>query len=159
MASAQRATSGVCLVGWVILCFGVAAAGSRYMPGEWYESLAKPDWNPPNWVFAPVWTLLYLMMATAAWRVTIKAPAGSRRKPVLVFVLQLLLNGMWSWLFFGLKSPGLAFADIVALWVVLSITVITFWRADRLAGLLLLPYLAWVSFALALNLAIWQLNR
>jgi len=154
----QRAISGLYLVVWVMLCFSVAGAGSRYTPGEWYESLAKPDWNPPNWVFAPVWTALYLTMATAAWRVTIKAPVGSRIVPLGLFVLQLLLNGVWSWLFFGLRNPGLAFVDIVALWVVLLITVITFWRADRLAGVLLTPYLAWVSFALALNLAIWRLN-
>ncbi|GMV36321.1 MAG: TspO and MBR [Fimbriimonadales bacterium] len=158
MAGAQQLKSAMYLAGWVILCFGVAAVGSRYMPGEWYESLAKPDWNPPNWVFAPVWTVLYLMMATAAWRVTIKGPTGSRRMPLLLFVLQLLLNGVWSWLFFGLRSPGLAFTDIVALWVVLLITVACFWRADRLAGLLLIPYFAWVSFALTLNLAIWTLN-
>jgi tryptophan-rich sensory protein len=151
------------LVLFLVVCFGVAAFGGQFAPGEWYAALEKPAWNPPSWVFAPVWTVLYAMMAVAGWLVwrarEPERPRRSNRTAALgVFALQLVLNGAWSWLFFGLQRPGLAFAEIVALWLAILATVILFWRLRPLVGALLLPYLAWVGFAAALNLALWRLN-
>jgi len=138
------------------LTFGVAALGAQFLPGPWYEALAKPSWTPPNWLFGPVWTTLYVMIAAAAWLVW-------QARPHLDHVLglwaaQLVLNGAWSWLFFGLERPGLAALDIIALLVAIVATAVAFSRVSRVAALLLLPYLAWVGFASALNLAIWSLN-
>ena len=151
-------SSKVALIGWLILCFAAAGFGSRYMPGNWFEQLKKPLWNPPGWVFGPVWTLLYTMMAIAAWQVWLKGGWSAQRVPLVLFLGQLLLNGLWSWLFFGLKDPGLAFVDIAALWVVLTATLIAFCVAQPVAGWLLIPYLCWVTFASALNFSIWRLN-
>ena len=126
----------------------------------WYPTLAKPSFNPPPWVFGPVWTVLYLMMGVAAflvWRLGRDTPGV--RIALTVFVIQLALNGLWSLLFFGLRSPGLALVDIVALWLAVGATTWLFWRVAPAAGLLLAPYWAWVSFASVLNGAIWSLNR
>ena len=147
------------LAGWIALCFAAAALGARYMPGPWFEQLKKPPWNPPNWVFGPVWTLLYTLMAVAAWHVWGEGGWKAQGIALSLFLAQLLFNGLWSWLFFGLKSPGLAFADIAALWITLLVTVLAFWSVKPVAGLLLTPYLAWVTFATALNFSIWQLNK
>lgn len=146
------------LVFWVAVCFGAASLGATHRPGEWYAALAKPAWNPPSWIFAPVWTALYLMMALAAWQVSVHGEYRRRRLPLAFFVVQLALNAAWSWLFFGLRSPGLALLDILALWVALSVTTGLFLKTRRAAGLLLLPYWLWVSFAAVLNLEIWRLN-
>lgn len=146
------------LAGWLLLCFSAAAFGAQFMPGAWYASLRKPDWNPPGWVFGPVWTTLYTMMAVAAWRVWRRDGVG--RRPALAWFLgQLLLNALWSWLFFGLRNPGLALAEIIALWVAIAGTIGHFRRLDRVAAGLLVPYLAWVSFAAVLNGTLWWLNR
>lgn len=148
--------SGVGLVGWLALCFGAAALGARFRPGPWYVSLRKPAWNPPAWLFAPVWTSLYALMAVAAWLVWRQVGVA----PELgLFLVQLTLNAAWTWLFFGLRRPGLALAEIAVLWLALAVTVLAFWRVLPLAGLLLLPYLAWVTFAGALNVALWRLNQ
>jgi tryptophan-rich sensory protein len=140
------------------LCFTVAAAlfAARFNPGAWYASLHKPAWTPPGWLFGPVWTLLYGAMALAAWRAW-RAPARPQGA-MLLFAVQLVLNALWSWIFFGLHQPGLAFAEICTLFVGVAATAWLFSRADRLAGLLLLPYLIWVAFAAALNFALWRLN-
>ncbi len=144
------------LAGWLVLCFGAAAVGARFKPGTWYAGLRKPAWNPPSWLFAPVWTLLYAMMAVAAWLVW--RETGLSRE-IGLFVLQLVLNALWSWLFFGLHRPGLALADVLALWLAILATHVAFDHVRPLAGWLLLPYLAWVTFAAALNAALWRLNR
>ena len=154
----RRATSILSLGGWLLLCFAAAAFGSLFMPGEWYAQLKKPAWNPPNWIFGPVWTALYTMMAVAAWLVWRRGGFAAQRVPLGWFVLQLLLNAAWSPLFFGWHRPGLAFAEIVLLWLALLGTVRAFWRVQRGAGALLLPYLAWVTFAAGLNFAVWRLN-
>lgn len=146
------------LVFWVVLCVGVGSAGAVFEPGAWYAALKKPEWTPPGWVFGPVWTLLYVLMGVAAWRVSLAGAFRRRRLPVTVFVLQLVANGLWSWLFFGLQRPGLALLDIAVLWVLLCVCTAIFWGTRREAGLLMLPYLAWVSFAVALNFEIWRLN-
>jgi tryptophan-rich sensory protein len=139
-------------------CAATATVGGFFRPGDWYAALNKPSWNPPNGVFAPVWTTLYLMMAVAAWRAWRAAGWRRARGGLLAFLIQLILNAHWSWLFFGLQRPDLALVDLALLWVALLATLLLFWRADRFAGLLLVPYLMWVSFAGALNMAIWRLN-
>jgi len=128
------------------------------MPGEWYASLEKPSWNPPNWIFGPAWTALYAMMAVAAWLVWRRGGFAAQALPLAAFLVQLLLNALWSWLFFGLKNPGLAFAEIVALWVAIATTLLLFRRPSATAAWLLAPYLAWVTFASLLNFTLWRLN-
>lgn len=152
----RRINPWISLLISVLLVIAVAYFGSRFAPGEWYQGLAKPAWTPPNWLFGPAWTLLYALMALAAWKVWI----ASRRidGALVVYGTQLVLNGLWSWLFFGLQRIDLALIDIVALWLMIVITIILFRRRDRLAAALLWPYLAWVSFAAALNFEIWRLN-
>jgi len=126
------------------------------IPG-WYQSLNKPFFNPPNWLFAPVWTLLFILMGIAAWLVFTK---GNKQKAqaLKLFFIQLLFNTLWSILFFGFKSPALAFGEIIILWILIYQTKKAFLKQDKLAGWLLLPYLAWVSFAFILNFSIVMLN-
>ena len=147
------------LAGWWLITFAAAALGGWFMPGEWYAQLKKPAWNPPGWIFGPVWTALYTMMAVAAWLVWRRGGWAVQRKALAWFLVQLVLNALWSPLFFGWKNPDLAFAEIVLLWVAIFGTLLAFWKAHRAAGALLLPYLAWVSFAAVLNFTLWQLNR
>lgn len=146
----------------LVVSLGVTLAagwiGSRFAPGEWYAALAKPSWNPPGYLFGPVWSILYLLMAVSAWLVWRKAGFSGAGVALGLFLLQLILNALWSYLFFGLHRPDLAFIDIVALWLVILATLLAFWPISGPAGLLLLPYLAWVSFASALNLQLWRLN-
>jgi len=140
------------------MCFGAAAFGGLFGPGEWFAKLNKPAWNPPGWVFAPVWTALYTMMAVAAWLVWQRGGFVIRRRPQTLFLVQLVLNAAWTPLFFGLHLPGLAFAEIVVLWVAIAATLVSFHAVSRAAAWLLAPYLAWVTFAAALNHALWRLN-
>ncbi len=148
----------ISLVVSLVVCFAAAFVGTRYLPDEWFRNLKKPSWNPPNWLFAPVWTLLYALMAIAAWRVW--EQVGVKSVLILtLFVVQLGLNAAWTWIFFGLHRLDRAFVDIVVLWVLIAATLIGFWQVDEWAGLLLLPYLAWVTFASFLNLTIWRINR
>ncbi len=146
------------LTGWLLLCFAAAAIGSQFTPGTWYEQLDKPPWTPPDGVFGPVWTVLYAMMGVSAWLVWKDAGFAGARGPLRLFGVQLVLNVGWSWVFFGLESPGAALIEIVVLWVAILATLVAFWRRQALAGALLLPYLLWVSFAAALNFEIWRLN-
>lgn len=126
----------------------------------WYATLTKPSWNPPSWIFGPVWTTLFLMMGIAAYLVMVKpSVAGKARKIALsVFGVQLALNTLWSVLFFGLQNPFLAFIEIVILWSAILATIILFYRISRPAAWLLAPYILWVSFASYLNFTIWRLN-
>jgi translocator protein len=146
-------------VGWLVVTFVAAAAGARFMPDQWYEGLTKPSWNPPNWVFGPVWTVLYLLMAVAAWLVWSQNGFAHAAVPLAFFLVQLGLNAIWSWLFFGRHQLLGALIDLIALWAAILITLILFWRGVMLAGILLVPYLAWVSFAGVLNATLWRLNR
>lgn len=147
------------LAGWLLLCYAVAFVASQFEPGVWFEQLNKPAWNPPDWVFSPVWGVLYTLMGVAAWLVWWKA-GGFRQAtgPLGLFLAQLLLNGLWPGLFFGAQAVGIAFAEIVVLWLAILATTVAFWRRNTTAGVLMLPYLAWVGFATALNYSIWQLN-
>lgn len=140
---------------FLVLTTLVASAGSAFQPGEWYEALSKPEWTPPNWLFGPVWSLLYLMIAIAGWLIWRSQGLGL---PLLLWLMQLILNGLWSYLMFSENDIGLAMTDITALWIVIAAFILTSWRINRLAALLFIPYLAWVSFAAALNFAILQLN-
>ena len=128
------------------------------MPGEWYASLKKPSWNPPGWIFGPVWTALYTMMAVAAWLIWRRGCWAAQRRPLTLFLVQLALNAAWTPLFFGWHRPRLAFADIVLLWLAILATLVAFRPVSRAAAWLLAPYLAWVSFATVLNLTLWRLN-
>jgi len=142
----------------LVLCLGAGWLGSQFQPGEWYSRLAKPSWTPPNWLFGPVWSALYVAMAVAAWLVWRQAGLRGAAAPLAVFVVQLVLNAAWSWLFFGLHRPDLAFAEIALLWLAILATLVLFWRRKALAGTLILPYLAWVTYAASLNLGLWRLN-
>lgn len=146
------------LAAWLGITFVAAAIGSRFMPGEWYAQLEKPSFNPPSAVFGPVWTVLYVLMGVAAWLVWKRHGFAGARLALSLYLLQLVLNAAWSWLFFGRHAIGLALIDIVVLWVLIAITLIQFWRHRPAAGLLLVPYLLWVSFATALNYAFLRLN-
>lgn len=146
------------LAGWFALCFGAASLGALFMPGEWYASLRKPSWNPPGWIFGPVWTALYAMMAVAAWLVWRRGGFAAQRRPLGWFLAQLALNAAWTPLFFGLHWPGVAFAEIVLLWLAIVATLAAFRRVSRTATLLLVPYLLWVTFATVLNFTLWRLN-
>jgi benzodiazapine receptor len=130
------------------------------MPGDWYASLVKPGWTPPPWVFGPAWTILYAMMAVAAWRLWRRRDALPRasRRALALFAVQLALNLAWTPVFFGMQRPDLALAVILLLWVAIAATIVAAWKACKTAAALLVPYLAWVTFATALNAAIWRLN-
>jgi benzodiazapine receptor len=140
------------------LVAAVSAFGARYAPSSWYRVLVKPPWTPPDWIFAPVWTLLYILMAVAAWQIWRGGRAVRVKIALSFYFVQLILNGLWSWIFFQRQQIGLALADIVVLWAAVLLTCVLFWSVRRTAGVLLLPYLAWVSFAGVLNYAIWSLN-
>ena len=126
---------------------------------EWYPTLVKPSFTPPSWVFGPVWTLLYIIMGVAAFLVWKKGLDESDVKTaLLLFLVQLGLNGAWSLLFFGMRAPGIAFAEILVLWCAIAATVVAFFNKSKWAGWLLVPYWAWVSFAAVLNFGFWRLN-
>ena len=148
------------LIGWFVLSFAASAIGAvaSLEAKSFYGQLAQPSWAPPAWLFGPVWTVLYALMAIAAWLVWKAGGWRAHRGALAVFIVQLLVNAMWSWLFFAWHHGAYAFVDIVVLWVLIVTTLVTFWRVRPLAGALLVPYLLWVSFAMALNYAVWHLN-
>ncbi len=149
------------LLGFIVICLGAGGLGAIATTPEiegWYTTIAKPSWNPPDDIFGPVWTTLYVLMAIAAWLVWKPAGFKSAEVPLTLFAAQLALNIAWSWIFFALHQPGWAFAEIVFLWLTIVATTVAFFRSSKVAGLLLLPYLAWVTFASVLNFTIWQIN-
>jgi len=147
------------LVFWLGLSLAAGWIGSYFQPGEWYKYLVQPALTPPSWVFGPVWTILYILMGTAAWLVWQRHGLSGAILPLGLFIIQLILNALWSYLFFGIRDPGLAFLDIAALWLTVMATLIAFRQYHPAAGQLLLPYLIWVTFAAYLNLQFWRLNR
>jgi tryptophan-rich sensory protein len=149
------------LVAFIALCLAVAAVGGAVTAtsvGTWYAGLAKPSFNPPDWLFGPVWTALYLMMAVAAWRVWRARGLADARAALGLWALQLALNLVWSFVFFGARMIGAALAEIVVLLLAILATLALFWRIDRAAGWLMVPYAAWVGFATLLTAALWRLN-
>ena len=154
----QAGRQALALVGWLVFCFAASGTAVFVSTGDWYAGLLKPPWNPPAWIFGPAWSLLYVMMAVATWLVW-REGGWKRQRPALTFFLiQWLLNALWTPLFFGMHRSGLAFAEIIFLCLVLSATLRLFWQASKLAGALLVPYLAWITFAATLNYAIWRMN-
>ena len=147
------------LLACVLLVAAIASLGALFPPGDWYAGLAKPSFNPPNWVFGPAWTTLYLMIAVATWLLWRAAPGAPRGRALRLNAVQLLLNAAWSPLFFGLQAPAPALACIVLMWLAILATIIAARPVSRPASWLLVPYLAWVSFATLLNASIWWLNR
>ncbi|HEY5646241.1 MAG TPA: TspO/MBR family protein [Pseudomonadales bacterium] len=148
------------LFGWLLLTFVASAVGAiaSVEAQSFYAQLLQPAWAPPPGVFGPVWTTLYALMAVAAWLVWRSGGFASNRTALGLYLAQLALNGLWSWLFFAWRLGALAFAEVILLWVLIAATLIAFWRVRPLAGVLLLPYLLWVSFAALLNYVLWQLN-
>jgi len=144
----------------VLAAGGIGALATTRATPMWYQTLKKPSFDPPEWLFGPAWTLLYLLMAVAAWLVWKQGIGAAGVKLALaVFLVQLVLNALWSVFFFGLRSPLAGLVDIVGLWLAIVATIILFFRVSVPAGVMLLPYIAWVSFAALLNAAILRLNR
>lgn len=142
---------------FLLLVFLVAQLGWLFPPGEWYANLARPPFAPPNWVFGPVWTVLYVMIAVAGWLVW--QAAGTHSKAVAMWSTQLVLNALWTPLFFGLHALALALVEMTLLWLTIAACVVVFRRVSKIAAWLFVPYLAWVSFAWALNAGFWLINR
>ena len=147
-------------VGWALLTFTAAAVGAfaSVDAAEFYAELVRPSWSPPAWVFGPVWSVLYGLMALSAWLVWRDRRFAGARVALALFVVQLAANALWSWLFFSLRRGELAFAEVLLLWCLIVATIVCFRRINVLAAILLYPYLAWSTFASALTFAIWRLN-
>lgn len=156
--SRQRLILG--LVGWIASALAAGAVGglASANAGTFYGELIRPDWAPPAWLFGPVWTGLYLMMGVAAWLVWRARGFAGAKTALMLFVGQLVANALWTWLFFVWRLGSVAFAEILVLWVLVATTTVLFVRINKTAGVLLGPYLLWVSFAAALTYATWQLN-
>ena len=148
------------LAGWLVITFAASAVGAvaSVEAADFYGELLQPSWAPPPWLFGPVWTVLYAMMGVAAWYVWRSGGFREHRVALGLFLAQLGLNALWSWLFFTWRLGGLAFAEVLLLWAAILATLVLFWRVRRVAGMLLVPYLAWVSFAAALNFVLWRQN-
>jgi benzodiazapine receptor len=160
MASQSKQKQILGLIGWLVTSFAASAVGAvaSIQAKSFYSQLAQPTWAPPASLFGPVWTVLYALMAIAAWLVWRSGGFHANRIALSFFLGQLALNALWSWLFFAWHLGALAFADIVLLWVLIVATLVSFWRVRPLAGALLIPYLLWVGFAAVLNYSVWQLN-
>lgn len=146
------------MLGWLALCLAIELSGVTFLPGRWYAHLHKAPWTPPSYLFAPIWTVMYLLMAVAVWLVWREGGFRKHAVPLTLFVVQLALNGAWSFICFGLHNLPLSVADIMFLWLVLAVCVTLFFRIKPAAGWLMLVYLLWVSFAAGLNIALWRLN-
>jgi translocator protein len=159
-APRSAAKQAVGLVAWLALSFAAAAIGglASANAGGFYATLSRPAWAPPSWLFGPVWTTLYLLMGVAAWLVW--KDRGLRRGavPLSLFVAQLGANALWTWLFFVWRLGAVAFFEAIALWILIALTLVAFWRVRPLAGYLLIPYLLWVAFACILTYSLWQRN-
>lgn len=160
MTSISRSRQVLGLLGWLILAFAAAAIGglASANAGAFYQQLVRPEWAPPGWLFAPVWSVLYLCLGISAWLVWRERGFRAASTALVLFMSQLAANALWTWLFFVWQQGALAFAEILILWALILATLLAFWRVRPLAGALLLPYLVWVTFALALTFATWQLN-
>ena len=145
----------ISLLVFALLVVLASQVGASYMPGPWYAALAKPTWTPPNWVFPVVWTTLYVLIALAGWYAWRAEGFGI---PIVLWGVQLVLNGLWTYLMFGQKEIQFALVDVAVLWVVIAAFILTVRGSSRAAALLFVPYLAWVSVAAALNFEVWRLN-
>ena len=147
-------------IGWLLLTFATAAIGAIASAdaSAFYGQLTRPSWAPPGWLFGPVWSVLYTLMAVSAWWVWRARGFTGARRALVLFIVQLAANALWSWLFFVWHQGGLAFAEILLLWCMVAATLIAFWRISSFAAALLMPYLVWVTFASALTFSVWKLN-
>lgn len=152
-------TSWLSLAGFIAAVFAAATTGAVFKPGQWYRDLQKPRWTPPDWAFPVVWSVLYLMIAVAGWLVWEATTGWERTFLIGVYLLQLALNAGWSVIFFGFRNPRLALLEVGAMWLSIAALIVLFWPVSQIASLLLVPYLAWVSIAAALNAEIVRLNR
>jgi tryptophan-rich sensory protein len=143
---------------FVTACAAAATPGLVFRPGNWYRELAKPPWRPPDWLFGPVWLVLYLSIAVSGWLVWRRAGFDGAAGALTIFAVQLVLNGLWSAVFFGLRRPDWAFVEIVCLWLAVLVTIGAFHPVHPTAAYLLIPYACWVGFAVVLNYRIWRLN-
>lgn len=161
MAHLSLQSQALGLAGWLIVTFATASVGAitSARAASFYGRLSQPAWAPPAWLFGPVWSVLYLLMAVAAWLVWREQGLSGAAIALGLFVIQLAANALWSWLFFVLHRGALSLAEILVLWLLILATILSFWPIQRLAALLLVPYLAWVSVASALTLSLWQKNR
>lgn len=159
-STTSKPKQAIGLLIWLAISFVASGVGAiaSIRAAPFYGQLVQPSWAPPSSVFGPVWTVLYALMGIAAWLVWRADSFRATRAALSLFLLQLAVNALWTWLFFAWSQGALAFADIVLLWVLVVATAVSFWRIRPLAGVLLVPYLLWISFAAALNFAIWQLN-
>ena len=148
------------LVGWVAASFAAGGLGAvaSANAGAFYGALTQPGWAPPAWLFGPVWSVLYILIAVSAWLVWRRHAFSGASGAFLLFVAQLLANALWTWLFFRWHLGAAALAEILVLWLLIAATALAFWRLERLAALMLVPYLAWVTFAAALTFSLWRLN-
>jgi len=160
MTQLSPAKQGLGLVGWLLASFVTGGIGSvaSINAADFYGQLTQPSWAPPAWLFGPVWSVLFALMGVSAWLVWRKHGFRGARAALTLYAAQLVANALWTWLFFGWRQGGLALAEIALLWLLILGTILAFWRLHRLAALMLVPYLAWVSFAAALNFALWRLN-
>jgi tryptophan-rich sensory protein len=151
---------GIGLVGWLLVTFAAGAIGglASVNAAGFYGQLVQPSWAPPAWLFGPVWSVLFVLMGVAAWLVWRDHGFHGAPTALKLYVVQLVANALWTWLFFAWRQGALALAEIGVLWLLIALTISQFWRLNKLAALLLVPYLAWVTFAAALNLALWLLN-
>lgn len=147
----------ITLAGFLAATFAAAATGALFTPGAWYRTLRKPGWTPPDWLFPIAWTVLYILMALAAWRVA-STPSPWAIPALAVWSSQIVLNALWSPIFFGLRRLGAAMVALSFLWLAVASTVAIFWQVDPVASYMLMPYLVWVSYAGALNFALWRMN-
>lgn len=148
------------LASWLLICFTASAIGAvaSIQARSFYGLLTQPSWSPPAWVFGPVWTTLYTLMAISAWLVWRNGGFRTRKQALSLFLLQLAFNALWSWVFFAWHLGAAALANVLILWALIAATLVSFWRISPLAGSLLIPYFLWVGFAAALNYSLWQLN-
>lgn len=160
MTRPSRKTQSLGLLGWLLAALAAGSVGAiaSARAAIFYGQLSQPSWAPPAWLFGPIWSVLYVFMAVAAWLVWRDRGFKGARVALWLFVIQLIANALWTWLFFGLHLGAISMAEIVVLWLLIAATIFSFWPHHRLAALLLAPYLAWVSFAAALNLSLWRLN-
>lgn len=149
------------LVFFILTCYFAAYVGSIATfssVNNWYMTINKPIFSPPNWIFGPVWTTLYTLMGISMWLVNLKRNEFNTKKQTFYFFIQLLFNSLWSFLFFYLKNPLYGLIDIIILWVLILLTITSFWQVSKKAAILLIPYILWVSFAGFLNYMIWKIN-
>ena len=157
----MKRSNGIKLILSIVLCVSLGSVGGLVTVSEiptWYASLNKPSFNPPNWLFGPVWTILYLLMGISVYMIWKQPVSTERNKALQLFILQFILNFCWSFIFFGLHATGWALIEMIALWILILLSILHFAKHSKTAAWLLVPYISWVSFALLLNAAIWKLN-